>query len=58
LVGNPERKGPQGRPKRRWEGSIKVDFGEEGWDDMDWIDLVPEMDQLRALVNTVRLGNS
>jgi hypothetical protein len=34
--------------------NIKVDFREIGWDDMDWIDLVQDRDQWRALVNTVR----
>ena len=29
-----------GRPKRRWEDNIKVDFPEVGWRDIDWIDLV------------------
>jgi hypothetical protein len=29
------------------------DLREIGWDDMDWIDLVQDRDQGRALVNTV-----
>jgi hypothetical protein len=44
LVGKPEGKRPMGRPRHRWE---------TGWDGMDWIDLVQDRDQLRALVNTV-----
>jgi hypothetical protein len=28
-------------------------FREMGWDGMDWIELVPDKDQWRALVNTV-----
>jgi hypothetical protein len=35
------------------EDNIKIDFEEIGWDDMDWIDLVQDKDQWRALVNTV-----
>jgi hypothetical protein len=31
--------------------NIKMDL--RGWDDMDWIGLVQDMDQWRALVNTV-----
>ena len=31
LVGNPEGKGPLGRPRRRWENNIKLDFQEVGW---------------------------
>jgi hypothetical protein len=26
LVGKPERKRPQGRPRRRWDSSIKMDL--------------------------------
>jgi hypothetical protein len=28
LVGNPERKRPLGRPRRRWEDNIKMDLKE------------------------------
>jgi hypothetical protein len=38
LVGKPERKRPQGRPRRRWVNSIKMDRREIGWNGMDWID--------------------
>jgi hypothetical protein len=37
LVGNPEGKRPLGRPRRRWVDNIKMDLGEVGWDDEDWI---------------------
>ena len=30
LVGNPERKIPLGRPKRRWQDNIKMDVQEVG----------------------------
>jgi hypothetical protein len=30
-----------------------MDFREIDWDDIDWIDLAQDMDQWRALVNTV-----
>jgi hypothetical protein len=30
LVGKPERKRPLGRPRRRWENNIKMDFQEVG----------------------------
>jgi hypothetical protein len=36
-----------------WVDNIKIDFGEIGWDVMDWIDLAQDRDQWRALVNTV-----
>jgi hypothetical protein len=31
LVGKPERKRPLGRPRRRWEYNIKVEFREMVW---------------------------
>jgi hypothetical protein len=53
LVGNPEGKRPLGRPRCRWVDNIKMDLREIGWDGMDWIDLVQDRDQWRALVNAV-----
>jgi hypothetical protein len=35
LVG----KRPLGRPRRRWVDNIRVDLGEVGWGDVDWIGL-------------------
>jgi hypothetical protein len=32
LVGNPERRRPLGRPRRRWVDNIKMDLREVGWD--------------------------
>jgi hypothetical protein len=31
LVEKPERKRPLGRPRRRWDGNIKMDLQEVGW---------------------------
>jgi hypothetical protein len=53
LVGKPEGKRPLGRPKRRWEDNIKINLREIGWGGMDWIDVVQDRDQWRALVNMV-----
>jgi GH43 family beta-xylosidase len=53
LVGNPEVKRPLRRPRRRWVDNIKIDLREIEWDGMDWIDLVQDRDQWRALVNMV-----
>ncbi|KAJ4431812.1 hypothetical protein ANN_20417 [Periplaneta americana] len=39
LVGRPEGKRPLGRPRRRWEDTIKMDLREVGYDDRDWINL-------------------
>jgi hypothetical protein len=42
LVGNPEGKGPLGRPRRRWVDNIAMDHGEVGWGDVDWIGLAQD----------------
>jgi len=44
LVEKPEGKRPLGRPRRRWEDNIKIDFQEVGGGRGDW----------RALVSTLR----
>jgi hypothetical protein len=53
LVGNPERKRPLGRPRRRWKDNIKADLQEVGCRGMDWIELAQDTDRWRALVNAV-----
>ena len=52
LVGKLERKRPLGRPRRRWEENIKMDLQEVGGGG-DWMELAPDRDRWRALVNTV-----
>jgi hypothetical protein len=53
LVGKPEGKRPLGRPRRRWEDNIKMNFQEVGCGGMDWIELAKDRDRWRALVNAV-----
>jgi hypothetical protein len=53
LVGKPEGKRSLGRRRFRCVDKIKMDLREIGWDGVDWIDLAPDKDQWRALVNTV-----
>jgi hypothetical protein len=53
LVGKPEGKRPLGRPRRRWADNIRMDLGEMGWGDMDWIGLAQDRNRWRALVNSV-----
>jgi hypothetical protein len=52
-VGKPDGKRPLGRPRRRWEDNIKMDFREIGRGGMDWINVAEDRDQWRALVKTV-----
>jgi hypothetical protein len=37
LVGKPVGKRPLGRPRRKWVDNIRMDLGEVGWGDVDWI---------------------
>ena len=53
LVGKPEGKRPFGRPRRRWEDNIKMDFEEVGRGFGDWMELAEDRDRWRALVSTV-----
>jgi hypothetical protein len=45
LVGKPDGKRPLGRPRRKWEGNIKMDLQEVGWGDMDWIAVTQDRDR-------------
>jgi hypothetical protein len=53
LVGKPEGRRPLGRPRHRWEDSIKTDLWEVGCGCVDWIGLAQDRDRWRALVNAV-----
>jgi hypothetical protein len=53
LVGKPEGKRPLGRPRRRWVDNIRMDLGELGWSDVDWIGLAQDRNGWRAVVNSV-----
>jgi hypothetical protein len=53
LVGKPKGKRSLGRPRRRCVNDIKVDLGEVGWSDVDWIGLAQDKNRWRALVNSV-----
>jgi hypothetical protein len=45
LLGKPEGKAPLGRPRRRWENNIKMDFQEVGRGGMGWIELAKNRDR-------------
>jgi hypothetical protein len=48
LVGELEGKRPLGRPRRRWEDNIKMDFREIGLWSVDWIHLAEDRDWWRS----------
>jgi hypothetical protein len=53
-VGKPEGKRPLGRPRRRWEDNIKMDFQKVGGGREDWMELAQIRDRWWALVGTMR----
>jgi hypothetical protein len=53
VVGKPEGKRPLGRPRRRWEGGIRMDLCEIGWGSVECIQLDQDNDRRLAVVNRV-----
>jgi hypothetical protein len=53
LVEKTEEKKPLGKPRCRWVDNIRMDLGEVGWGDVDWIGLAQDRKRWRALVNSV-----
>ena len=52
-VGKPGGKRPLGRPRRKWEDNIKLDFQAMVCGGMDWIGLPQNRDGWRVFVNAV-----
>jgi hypothetical protein len=52
-MGKPEGKRPQGEPRLKWEGNIKMGLRKIWQGELGYIDLTQVRDQWRALVNTV-----
>jgi hypothetical protein len=53
LVGKAEGKRLLGRPRRKWVDNIRLDLGEVGWSDVDWMGLAQDRNRWRALVNSI-----
>ena len=51
LTGQPTGKRPVGRPRRRWEDNIRMDFKEIGINTKNWVGSAQDRDYWRALVN-------
>jgi hypothetical protein len=46
-------KRPLGRPRCRWVDNIRMELGEVGWGNVDWIGLAKDRSRWRAVVNSV-----
>jgi len=53
LVGRPEGKRPFGRPRRKREDNIKMDFQDVNWGGLDRIDLPCNRNRRQEHVNAV-----
>jgi hypothetical protein len=53
LVGKPEGKRALGRSRSWWVDNIRMDLGELGWGDAEWIGLAQDRNRWRVLVNSV-----
>jgi hypothetical protein len=53
LVGKPDGKRLLRKPRHRWSNNIRMDLGEVGWSDVDWIGLAQDRNRWKALVNLV-----
>jgi hypothetical protein len=42
-----------GRPRRKWVDNIRMDLGEVGWGNVDWIGLAKDRNRWKAVVNSV-----
>ena len=51
LTGKPSGKRPLGRPRRRWEGNIRMDIKEIVITAGNWVDSAQDRDYWRALLN-------
>ena len=52
-MGKPERKGPLGLPRNRWDVNIHMGVKGMGYEDMGWFNVVQGRDNLGAVVNAV-----
>jgi hypothetical protein len=53
LVGKSEGKRLLERPRRRWVDNTRIDIGEVGWCDVDWIAQAQDRGKWGALVHAI-----
>jgi hypothetical protein len=51
IGGKARRKETTRKTKIRWVGTIKMDLGEIGWGDVDWIDLAQDKEHSNELLS-------
>ena len=51
LIDKPSGKKPLGRPRRRWEDNIRMEFEEIGMNAGNWVDSAQDRNYWRAFVN-------
>jgi len=51
FEGKTEGKRALGRTRRTWDDNIKMGLQEVGWRSMNWVDLAPDRDRWKALLN-------
>jgi hypothetical protein len=51
LTGKPTGKRPLGRPMRRWDDNIRMDFKEIGINTRNWVDSAQDRGYWRSFVN-------
>jgi hypothetical protein len=54
LIEKPEAKRLPGRPRRRWEDNIRMNFKDIGWGNVERIQLAQDTEKQRTVVNMAR----
>jgi hypothetical protein len=50
-MGKPKGKRSLEKLRHKWVDEIRMDLGETGWEDVEWLQLAQDRDQWQALVN-------
>jgi hypothetical protein len=56
LVWKPEGRRPLGRPRRRWEDNIRMDLGEAGFGDVDWLQVASSCEHGNEPSGSIEFG--
>ena len=53
LVGKSEERRQLGKPRHKWQDSIKINLREVRWGVMDWIDLAQDRERWLLVLNAI-----